>query len=421
MKVLIINKFLYSRGGDATSALSTARLLSARGHEVILWGMHNHQNPPNRYEDTYVKESDLDKKGIGIRDKVLIARNILYSLEAKKKMEKLIGMVRPDIVHLHNFAHQISPSILHVFRKYNIPVVMTMHDYKLVCASYRMLSRGKPCERCAHGRYYHCFTARCVKNSALKSMLNTLEMYLHHDILHIYDLIDIFIAPSLFMKDEIKKMGFRGKVVHLPYFIDTEKYKPSFSDTRDVTILYAGRLSYEKGLFSLLQAMERLPDTKLLIIGEGPMKKALQEKAAKRDIKNVVFQGARSRDGVMDSIRSSAFTVVPSEWYENLPYVIIESFALGKPVVASRIGGIPELVIDGSTGMLFNAGDIDGLVSKIRLMFSGNNILSEMGKNARSMISRKCDPDMHYKSLINIYDTAIKPKSHTKNTKGMMR
>ena len=177
MKVLLINKFLYPKGGAEISTLTTGKLLSQKGHEVFFWGMKHPDNPEYPYKDYFVTHVDYDKSS-GILSKLKAALNLLYSFEAKKQFEAFIKEIRPDIVHLNNIAHQISPSILHVIKKYNIPSVMTLRDYKLVCPALAMLNKGNVCEKCKGGKYYWCFFNKCTKNSYIKSFLNTVEMYL---------------------------------------------------------------------------------------------------------------------------------------------------------------------------------------------------------------------------------------------------
>jgi len=198
MKVLLINKFLYPKGGDAISTLTTGKLLSEKGHNVIFWGMRHPSNPEYTYQDYFIDNISYDKPQ-GILKKIKPSLKIIYSFEAKRKISKLLKKIDPDIVHLNNFAHQISPSILDVIHKYKIPTVMTMRDYKLVCPSYRMLLNGTPCEKCKNGKYYNCFFNKCTKYSYSKSLVNTIEMYLHHKILHIYNKIDIFILSIMYI------------------------------------------------------------------------------------------------------------------------------------------------------------------------------------------------------------------------------
>ena len=403
MKILMINKFLYLKGGDAIVTLGTGELLRARGHEVAYWGMKNEKDPAYPHRDLFVGEVDLNSGG-GIKQQLKIAGNMLYSLEAKTKVEKLIKRIgKPDIVHLHNFAHQISPSILHVFKKHKIPCVMTMHDYKLVCASYTLLSHGKLCEKCAGGAYINCFREGCVKDSRAKSLLNTLEMYLHHSILHIYDLVDVFISPSRFLKDKVEEMGFKGRVVHLPNFVNCDEFTPRF-EAKERCVVYCGRLSKEKGISTLISAV-RGTGVPLKIIGDGPIKEALKRSVEKERLTNVQFLGYLTGEDLKDQIRRAAAVVVPSEWYENNPRSVIESFALGTPVIGARIGGIPELVKDGETGMTFEPGNAGDLREKISDMTGNPDKAAAMGKTARQLVEKELNPEKHYTQLMAIYES----------------
>jgi len=406
MKILLINKFLYPKGGDAVCTIKTGELLRAKGHEVNFWGMESTDNPPYPYSELFVDNLDLNNAGRA-KKQLAIAAKLLYSKEAKKKVEQFIKVVgKPDIVHLHNFAHQISPSILDVFKKYKIPCVMTMHDYKLACAAYTLLSHGKVCKRCSGVKYYQCFKQGCVKGSKAKSLLNTIEMYLHHKILHIYDYIDTFISPSLFLKETLEEMGFKGKVIHIPNFVEIEKFTPRY-DWQENTICYMGRLSHEKGVETLIEAMQGLPVT-LKIIGDGPLKEQLMVSAA--GCGNIAFLGYRSGDDLKNEIRNSMFTVIPSQWYENNPLSVIEAFALGKPVIGARIGGIPELVKDNITGITFTAGDAADLRDKILFMINNPDKLKIFGQNARRFAEAEFSSARHYEKLIKIYNEALGAK-----------
>ena len=405
MKILVINKYLYVRGGDASYAINTAKLLSLHGHKVTCWGMDHPRNFDYPNKESFVANVDFNNPG-SIYNQIRMAVNILYSFEAKRKIERVVKNEKPDIVHLNSFAHQISPSILHVFKKYHIPVVMTVHDYKLVCPTYSMFLNGAPCERCKSGRFYNCFIKKCAKGSHLKSLLNSVEMYLHHKLLKIYNLVDIFIAPSMFLKSKVEEMGYQGRIVYLPYFIQNNEFIPRYQ-WEDKTVIYVGRLSREKGLPTLLDAMEGL-DLRLRIVGEGPMKSGLLDKVKRMGLKNIEFAGYKTGNDLKDAISKSMFVIVPSEWYENYPFSIIESFALGKPVIGAAIGGIPELVKDGYSGLTFEPGDVDGLRAKIKNLADDPIKIAEMGKNARKFIENELNAENHYKKLIQIYNEAIK-------------
>jgi len=404
MKILLVNKFLYPRGGDALRTLETGNLLSSHGHRVVFWGMEHPSNPEYPYCDYFVSHIDFNNPG-GLKRQLQIACNMLYSFEAKRKIDKLIEIERPDIAHLHNFAHQISPSILHVFKKYDIPVVMTMHDYKLFCASYAMLSKNRICELCRGGRYYHCFLEGCVKDSRLKSLLNTVEMYLHHRVLDIYDLIDVFISPSIFLKEKAAEMGFRKKIVHLPLFLNLQDFEPCYNWEQN-TVVYFGRLSREKGLSVLIDAVEGIPDLRLKVIGDGPLRESLEAEVKNRQIDNIQILGFRGGTALRDEIKKAMFVVVPSVWYENYPFTVVEGFALGKPVVAAKIGGIREMVKEYETGLTFEAGNSGDLREKILTLLENPGEIVFMGKKARLFVEQELHPEKHYLKLMETYRQA---------------
>lgn len=403
MKVLLVNKFLYPKGGDAISTLSTGKLLADRGHHVAFWGMKHPQNPPYPHEDLFVDHVDLVHGG-GARQQFRSAMNLLYSFEAKRKIRELIERERPDIAHLNNFAHQISPSVLDALWAAGIPTVMTLRDYKLVCPVYSMLRHGVPCDRCANGKYYHCLLNKCTQNSRARSLLNTLEMYLHHDVLHIYDKLDLVIATSQFIADKHKAMGLRNEIVRLPNFIDTDEWRPA-SPPSPNALVYFGRLSPEKGVGTLLEAVRDL-DVPLKIIGDGPMKAELEQMAARKGMTHVSFLGQMSGSELRREISSALATVVPSEWFEAFGRILIESFALGVPVVGARIGGIPELVVDGETGYTFEPGNAADLRAKIEALLSDSDRRAQFGRNARRRVEQDMNRDAHYEQLMQIYEKA---------------
>jgi len=408
MKILLINKFLYPAGGDAISTLAAAGLLSSRGHKTVLWGMDHPSNMPLPHREHLISHVDLNRPG-SIKDRIVTASNILYSFEAKEKIERIIEIERPDIAHLNNIYHQISPSILHSLKKADIPIVMTLHDYKMVCASYSMMAGGAICEACRDKRFYNCFLKKCVKNSRAKSLLNTLEMYLHHRLLHIYDLVDIFISPSRFLKSKLEEMGFRGKIIYLPNFVDIESFTPGF-DSAGKAIVYFGRLSREKGLLTLIEAVKGIKAVSLKVIGDGPLKKELEEKTERENIKNVIFLGHKAEKELKEEVTKSIFVVLPSEWYENNPMSIIESFALGKPVLGAKVGGITELVRDNQTGLVFESGNVNSLRSKIKYLLNNPESVVEMGKAARVFVEKELNQDRYYEKLMSVYGSVERGK-----------
>jgi glycosyltransferase involved in cell wall biosynthesis len=407
LKILLVNKFVYPKGGDAISTMTTGKMLSANGHKVVFWGMDHPDNPPYPFQEYFVSGVDYDDAG-GMVSRARAAMNILYSFEARKKMATLLDRVKPDVVHLNNFAHQISPSILDVIKKHHIPVVMTMHDYKMVCPTYSMLLDGKPCVRCKNGKYYWCFLKNCNKSSYSKGLLNTLEMYLHHKILHIYNKIDLFISPSMFLKEKVEEMGFKGKIFHLPNFLELNDFSPRY-EAKENSIVYVGRLSQEKGLATMLEAVKGL-DVKVKIIGDGPLKEGLKSKVKSEKLGNVELLGYMNQEQLKKEVGEAIALVIPSECYENNPRVVIEAFALGKPVIGARIGGIPELVKDEKTGYIFTPGNAGNLRNRIECLMESKDKAIEIGKNGRRLVEEELNAEKHYQGLLKIYQMAMEKK-----------
>lgn len=413
MRVIAANKFFFHKGGDTTVFFATVDLLRARGHDVAVFAMEGPDNLGSEYSRYFVSNVDLNAGG-SLMGQARSAARILYSFEAKRKMAALIEAHRPEVAHLHNIYHQVSPSIIDALKARGVPVVMTLHDYKLTCPAYSLLSGGAPCEECAGGRYYNVFRKKCMKGSVAKSLVSMAEMYLHHRLLHVYDKVDIFISPSRFLLDKTREMGFRGEIVWLPNMVDLSGFEPCY-DATERSIACLGRLSAEKGLPTMLEAVKGL-DVTLKLIGDGPLRAALEGKCRKEGIGNVEFLGFTQGHKLQSALKAAMFTVIASECYENNPRSVIESFALGKPVVGSRIGGIPELVRDGVTGFTFTPGDAKDLNDKIRRLASDARLIGTLGRNARSAAEKEYGLEAHYRGLMEIYERAIE-----KNRKGRRR
>jgi len=404
MKILLINKYLFPKGGDAITTLATGDLLKTKGHDVLYWGMDHSLNTEFSLKEYFVRYCDYDND-CGFIEKARVSSNILFSLEAKNKVEKLILKEKPDLVHLNNFAHQISPSILYAFRKYKIPTVMTMHDYKLVCPSYTMFVDGHVCEKCKKRAFYQCVVNKCVKNSLFKSCLSMFEMYLHHNILNVYDLVDVFVSPSLFLKEKLRGMGFKKDIEYLPNFVvPNRKAEPSASENKHFA--YLGRLSAEKGLSALVEAIKGT-DFILDIIGDGPLRESLSNKTRNESIFNVNILGYKSGKDLEKAMGHVMAVVISSEWYENNPRSVLDSFARGKPVVGARIGGIPELVRDNETGWTFEAGNVNDLRDKLLFCADNPDKARSMGIKARQFVEQNFNQDLHYQKLMEIYTMAL--------------
>ncbi len=403
MKILFCNKYFYPRGGAEISMFETARLLEKQGHRVAFFSMVHPLNLPSDYSRFFVSPVEYDGRQGAIR-KIKSAGRILYSLEAKRKIRELIRQEKPDIVHLNNIYHQISPSIIDELHHHSIPMVMTTRDYKLVCPTYNRLREGVECELCSGSRYYQCFLKRCTKGSFAMSLVNALEMYLHHRIMQIYNKIAICISPSVFLKNKIEEMGFKGRIICLPNFVTVSDFEPAFSSENN-SIVYFGRLSREKGLATLIEAVKGV-QVRLKVIGDGPQRGELERQVVSAGLDNVRFLGYLQGEPLHREIKKSRFVVVPSEWPEIFGRVVIEGYALGKPVLGARIGAIPELVQDFETGLTFEPGNVEDLREKIGYLTAHPDLAIKMGKQGRKLVEKGFNPDKHYEILMGIYQMA---------------
>lgn len=422
LTVLHINKFHYMKGGSEWVYFGTADILERHGHRSVFFSMHHPENLPCETSEYFMPYVDFNKCD-GVIDQLKVAGRVLYSLKAKRLLSKLLDRYSVDIAHLHNIYHQISPTILHELKKRKISIVMTLHDYKMVCVSYNMLVHERPCEVCARGKFFKAIKHKCVKDSYIKSILATIEMYLHHKVLDIYNNVDVFISPSLFLKNKLEEMGFKKEIVHLPNFIDVqkfEKFKMKDEKGNGNSIVYFGRLAPGKGLLTLLEAAKLLSHEnagrriEIKIIGEGPLRQKLQEKVEAEKINNVRFLGYLKGKELFQEVKKSLAAVLPSEWYENNPISVIEAFALCKPVVGARIAGLPELVKDNETGLTFEPENPVDLSLKIEYLKNNPDKAEEMGRNARVFVEQKFNTEKYYQKLMEIYRRTI-VKRHSKS------
>ena len=401
MRILQVNKFHYLRGGAEKYFLDMSAQLSAHGHEVAVFSMQHPKNIPSPWEKYFV--SRLSFNEAKWRDKLLAPGRILWSLEAQRKFTSLVKDFGPDIIHIHNIYHQISPSILAVAKKYRIPVVMHLHDYKLVCPNYKLYTQGEICERCLKRRYYQAVCHNCFRDSFFMSALVMKEMYFHHSILKIYEKsVDRFIAPSQFMKDTVVKFGQPEDKVEVLYnFVNQDQ--TTLTTVKDY-LLYFGRLSEEKGLPVVLRALsETKKKYKLKIAGEGPELVNLRRQV--RDLKldnQVEFLGFQSGEALARTIKEAKAILMPSVWLENMPFALLEAVAAGKVVIASRTGGLPEVIVDGRTGFLFETGNSADLVKVLDDL--DNHDLEVMGQAAKKA-AEKFNFDSHLEKLLKIYST----------------
>lgn len=367
MKVLLVNKFHYLKGGSETYYFGLGELLKKHGCQVIYFSMKDERNKFCLQEKYFVDHIDFNAP-MNIFQTAKTALKMLYSFEAKQKFERLILDEKPDIIHLNIFQSQLTGSIVDVAKKYHIPLVYTAHDLKCLCPNYQMLNHGKVCEKCLEGNYVWCFRNSCMKDSKAKSLLATLEAFIYKW-RRTYQKIDLFITPSAFYKKKIEEAGIANcPVVHLTNFLpDGTEYTPH-SDGE--YFLYFGRLSREKGILTLIHAFAKAGiDKKLYIVGTGPEEEKVKSLIKKLGCDDMIrMLGFKSGQELNNIVNHAIGICLPSEWYENGPYSIMEAQAAGKPVIVSNYGGLPELVENGITGYIVKPNDIQDLCNAIQFL-----------------------------------------------------
>ena len=390
MRILLANKFYYARGGDCICTINLEELLKKNGHEVAIFAMDFPENLQTSWSKYFPGEIRF-KPGIGIIE--AFARPFGIG-EVKRKFNALLDDFHPDVVHVHNIHSQLSPIIVELAHQRGIKVVWTLHDYKLLCPRYDCLRNGtEVCEECFADKR-RVVEHKCMKNSCLASMLAYWEA-MKWNRQRLEASTDVFLSPSSFMAEKMKQGGFDKSKIHiLCNFIDVKKTIRQEYNKQDY-YCFIGRLTHEKGVATLVKAALQIP-YKLRIIGGGPLMDELKTLAAGTDIE---FLGYKQWPEIKELVGCARFSVIPSEWYENNPLSVIEAQCLGTPVLGARIGGIPELIEEGKSGMLFESKNTVDLKTKIEAMFSHTFNYEALAKSSQERYSE----DAYYQRLMNVY------------------
>lgn len=402
MKVLIANKFGYRKGGADGYALDLADVLRSHGHEVAFFSMADKRNEDTQWKEYTVSAVNTDLKNAGWWEALRTAMRFFWSFEAAKKFEHLIRDFRPDLIHVHNLYHQISPSILKVAKRHRLPVVMTAHDFALLAPNYALYHDGRVCEITRPKNYWRAVQHRCVGGSQVKSLLCAAEMAFHDRLGAWRDNIDVIITPSEFVRQKFIDFGWpANRLVRLPHYVDTKKWQPRYSGDY---VLFFGRLSEEKGIGVLIDAARNCPGVPIKIVGAGPLEKKLRQKVIDAKISGVEFVGRLDGEELREAVVGARFVVVPSVWNEPFGLVVLEAYAAGKPVIASRVGGLAELVEEGKTGFYAEPNSSQDLADKILHLWDTVGLSESLGQNARRLAEEKYSVERHYQKLSAIYD-----------------
>lgn len=384
MNILLINKFLYPNGGSETYLFNLGKALEEAGHQVQYFGMEHEGRIVGNRAGAYT--SDMEFHSGSALSKLTYPVKTIYSKEARQKIRLVLDDFQPDVCHLNNFNYQLTPSIILEIREWEketghpVQIVYTAHDYQLICPNHMLYNplQHALCEKCVTEGFGSCLKGRCIHGSRARSLVGALEgSYWKRR--QTYKEIDTVVCPSAFMKSKLDCCPeLKGRNIVLQNFLDlnsggtdeNDKKEEDTGNGKEDYVLYFGRFSEEKGMGTLLSAARELPDIPFVFAGTGPLEDEVKQ------VSNIRYLGFVRGEALYSLIRNARFTLYPSEWYENCPYSVMESEMLGTPVLASQIGGIPELVLDGVSGELFAPADTSELKERIQTLWNDPDRIS---------------------------------------------
>ncbi len=394
MKILMVNKFLHPNGGSETYIFKLGKYFESIGHQVEYFGMEHPNRCVGNSAEQYTENMDFHS-GSKL-SKLTYPIKTIYSVQAKKKMSIVLDNFKPDVIHINNFNYQLTPSIIYAANQYknkcnkDVKIVFTAHDYQLICPNHMMFDFNcNVCEKCEGGNFINCFKNSCIHLSKAKSLIGTIEATLYNR-LKTYTMIDSIICCSEFMKSKMDTNPiFADKTVVLHNFIDSIDEK---TVEKEDYVLYFGRYSIEKGIDLLINSK----NTEFVCAGSGDFENEINHCP---HIKNVGFKSGQELEML---IRKAKCSVYPSIWYENCPFSVMESIMYATPVVCANIGGIPELVEDGKTGLLFEAGNVSQMEKAIEKILANPQLACEMSNNCKN--AHFDNIKQYAEKLLKIYD-----------------
>jgi glycosyltransferase involved in cell wall biosynthesis len=395
--LLVGNHWTAGPGGAETVLVLTAELLRAAGHEVVPFAVAEERTLP-----TPVRDRLPAPAGRGARTRFGEAWAGTWSPRSYRALAQVIDEVRPDVAHVHHVFEWLTVSVLDALRRRGVPTVMTLHDYKPVCPNFRLFTEGAPCTRCLTGRYVEVVRHRCLEGSRWRSVAAAADAYVSRG-RRLYERVDRLLAPSAFLRDRMVDGGLPAdRISVLPNPVLTAP-SPRNGRAEPPVVVYASRLVGEKGVDCLLDASAGLaPDVRLRMIGSGRSESRVRERVAAEGLPVDVL-GPLDPAQVGEHLRAAAVAVLPSLWWENCPMAVLEAAAQGVPVVASAVGGIPELVEHGATGLLVPPGDPEALARAVNRVVGDPEEGARMGRTAWARARARHDPGDHVAALIAVY------------------
>jgi glycosyltransferase involved in cell wall biosynthesis len=410
MRILFCNKYNYPFSGTEVYLFEVMELMRSKGHEVALFSMADSRGKPTPYDRYFIPHVDF-KQQRGWFRKARLAARMIYSGEARRRIRAMIADFRPDVAHVRNIYHHLSPSILWELKAQGIPVLYHLNDFKVLCPSYNLVAHGDACETCKGGEFWHAVTKKCYPGWGERTIL-VAEAYVHKWLGTYQKCVDCFLAPSQFVRDKFVEHGWNpAKFEVLSHFQQVRPFAKR--DAENAPILYFGRLSPEKGVADLLHAMQRQPKLRLIVAGDGPERGNLEHLAVELGLGNVEFAGHMQGADLDRAIANSRFTVLPSRAYETLGKTILESYAQARAVVATDLGSRRELVRAGETGLLYSTGDVEQLATAIQSLASQPELADKMGRAGQEQIRQNYRTEAHYERLVELYERLANGKSRS--------
>jgi glycosyltransferase involved in cell wall biosynthesis len=407
MRILYCNKYNYPFSGTEVYLFELMELMRSRGHEVALFSMADTRGKATAYDHNFVPHIEFNQHA-GVMEKIELAAHAVYSQEARRRMRDMVEEFQPDVAHVRNIYHHLSPSILWELKARGVPVLYHINDFKLLCPTYNLVRQGEACEDCKAGAFWRVVGSDCYSGLGARTAL-MMEAYAQRWLGTYGKCVDLFLAPSQFVRDKFAAHGWDiQKFRVLPHFqVAAGKVEPPAANA---PLLYFGRLSPEKGVGDLLRAMQRLPELRLVVAGDGPQRRELEALGENLKLTNVEFAGQLRGEELDSLIARARFTVLPSHAYETLGKSILESYARGRPVVASDLGSRRELVHEGETGLLYPVGNVERLCEAIKLL-SEPERAGRMGLAGWRLVKERYTPDAHYRAMVGLYEELTTTKS----------
>ena len=412
MNILIVNKYYFISGGPERYLFTISPSLEQEGHNVFPLALKVSKNldsdSSNYFLDSPFGEdvAQLGEARLTLFDKLKLAFSTVYSFKAKKSIKKIIRDKEIDVVYLLNICNYITPSVIDGSKELNVPVVMRLSDFNFICSSYHFMRNGKICTKCKQSTI-NALKYRCVRGSLFQSLARVLAINAHR-FSGVYKKVDAFVCPSRLMAKELVQFGMHeDKVKYVPSFVNTQNFKPRLAS--EGYALFYGRLSREKGVDILIDAWQLLGEDAphLRIIGSGDSEAMLKKIVLENGIKKISFESFLGENEVRDIVDASSFVLVPSVCHDNAPMVVFEAMALGKAVIASRVGGIINQVVDGETGILVPPGDPVAIAEAVRFLTSNPVHNSEMGASARKRAEDVFGPEVHLAAINKIFNDIV--------------